>query len=551
MLNGVLRKTARDRWPAFVIGSVAIAVLLLVGMWVYAGIDLDIYGALPEAIRKLIGVDADGSAAGIAYGAIYSFMGAMTLAGLAIWVGSSVIAGEERNGYMALLLGNPRSRTRVLLSSAGALVLLTTIGALIVLAGAYFSPLILDVGTGGRDVFALSFHLFINALFYGFLALAIGAWTGNGGLATGLSAGVMVISYLAVGLLPLVEGLADLARLFPWYYFIGSDPEINGIDWGNLGVLVAASLILLGLAVVGFDRRDLRGRSVGRTTVDRLRANPLTRRAMDRLVGSAAVSRIWIKTVTEHQALLIVMIYFVAIAGIAYGPLYSFLPPDILEFASQLPKELLALVGNADMSTPEGWYTIEGFGLVIPIAMIVAAVVIGARALAGEEANRTMGLLLANPVKRSTVILEKTVAMVVVLAAIGVATFVGTLIGSSIGGLGIDVGNIAAISLLATLLALFVGALALFLSAATGRVSVAVQGTAGVAMAAYLFNSFLPLNPGLADLARLSPFYYYLSEDPLTNGLIPGHALLLATLFVVLVALSVVAFERRDLRRTT
>ena len=251
MLSSVLARTFRDRWPAFVIASVAIALLLLLGMWVYAGIDLDIYGALPEAIRNLIGVDASGSAAGVAYGAILRFMGAMTLAGLAIWVGSSVIAGEERNGYMALLLGNPRSRTSVLSSGAGAMVALTTVGALIILAGAYLSPAILDVGTGGRDLFALSFHLYVNALFYGFLALAIGAWTGNNGLAAGVSAAVMVVSYLAVGLLPLIDGLADAVRIVPWWYFSGGDPERNGIVWGDLAVLIGASLVFLALAVVG------------------------------------------------------------------------------------------------------------------------------------------------------------------------------------------------------------------------------------------------------------------------------------------------------------
>ena len=272
---------------------------------------------------------------------------------------------------------------------------------------------------------------------------------------------------------------------------------------------------------------------------------------MDRLAGSVAVSRIWVKTVSDHQALLIVMVYIVAIAGVAYGPLYSLLPAEVLGFASQLPKEMLALIGNADMSTPEGWYTAEAFSLVVPIVMIVVSVVIGARALAGEEANRTMGLLLANPVKRSTVVLEKTAAMIVVVAAIGVATFVGTVIGSALGGLGMDTGDIAATSLLATLLGLLIGGIALFLSAATGRVAWAVQGAAGVAIVGYLLNSFLPLNDSLAAFAQVSPFYYYLGGDPLVNGLVPAHALLLAGLFAALVVASVWSFERRDLRQTS
>ena len=59
------------------------------------------------------------------------------------------------------------------------------------------------------------------------------------------------------------------------------------------------------------------------------------------------------------------------------------------------------------MSTAEGFYEAETYGLMVPISVIVVTAVIGSRALAGEEQNRTMGLLLANPIKRSRVVLEK------------------------------------------------------------------------------------------------------------------------------------------------
>ena len=113
-----------------------------------------------------------------------------------------------------------------------------------------------------------------------------------------------------------------------------------------------------------------------------------------------------------------------------------------------------------------------------------------------------------------------------------------------------DIGNIAATSLLVTLLGLVFGTLALALSAATGRAKVAVYGTIGAALALHLLNSFLPLNDSLAGYARWSPFYYYLTSDPLTNGMHWGHGALLAGLTLTLMALSVVLFQHRDLRQT-
>jgi ABC-2 type transport system permease protein len=179
---------------------------------------------------------------------------------------------------------------------------------------------------------------------------------------------------------------------------------------------------------------------------------------------------------------------------------------------------------------------------------MVVTVAIGSRALAGEEERRTMGLLLANPVRRSTVVHQTTLAMILYGIGVGFSIFAGVAIGSLLGGLGMNIGNIAATSLLVTLVGVAFGAFALVLSAVTGRVKVAVYGTVGVALMFYVANAFLPFSDSLAGLARLSPFYYYLSSDPLNSGMNWVHAAVLATLTAVLVAGAVLAFQRRDLR---
>ena len=159
-----------------------------------------------------------------------------------------------------------------------------------------------------------------------------------------------------------------------------------------------------------------------------------------------------------------------------------------------------------------------------------------------------MGLLLANPIKRSKIVIEKAWAMVICAFIIGFATFAGVWLGSLIGGLGIDVGNIAAICLLVTLFGMLVGALALALSAATGRTTVAVFGSIGATLLFYVISTFFPLNESLAGYAKWSPYYYYLSSDPLLTGMNWGHAAILAGLTLGLVLLSTVLFQRRDLR---
>lgn len=527
----------------------AVAGMLLFGMLVYRDIDLSFYTDLPEGFRALMNIAEDADSAGLAYGAIYSSYGALTLASLALSMGAASIAGEERKGTFGLLLGNPVSRTGVLLSKAGSMVVLVGAGSAILILGGWVVPAILDVGIGNMHVGALVLHMFVVSVFFGSLATMLGAWTGSRGMASGVTAVVMVLSFIAVGLFPLVDGWEWVSEFFPWHYYDASQPIRNGVDWGHLGVLAASSAVLVASAVVGVNRRDLKERGVAVTLLDRLRANPRTRKIMEKIAGSARVSRVAAKTASDHQTLTISVGYVMLLMSVVIGPFYLLIDDLIRDFSSQFPEAVLAMVGYADMGTAEGWYQTEIFSLTVPIAFLVATGVIGSRSLAGEEAERTIGLLLANPIRRRTVVIEKSVAMMGIATLVGLLTFVGTVLGSLMGGLGMSVVNVAATCVLAVLVAMVFGMLSLLISAASGRARLASYGMAGVALALYVLNAFLPLNDRLAGFAKWSPFYYYLTSDPLNNGMHWGHAGVLAALALGLLAISVVLFDRRDLRQ--
>ena len=123
-LANVFVKTASDRWLGWVIAVVSVALFLLMGMATYREIDLSVYTSLPEAFRSLIGIGNDIDVGGLAINVMFGTWGAIAMAGLALAMGSSAIAGEERDGTMDILLANPKSRTYVLLSKTGALVTL-------------------------------------------------------------------------------------------------------------------------------------------------------------------------------------------------------------------------------------------------------------------------------------------------------------------------------------------------------------------------------------------------------------------------------------------
>ncbi len=548
MLTSVFSKSLLDRWRGAAITVASLAVLLVFAMAAYRDLDISIYTDLPASLQALIGIPEDADVASLAYSAIYNSYGAMALGGLAIAMGAGYIAGEERAGTLGVLLGNPKSRTRILVSKTAALLLIIGLSGFVLWGAGALSPQLLDVNIAGLQIGAYTLHLVMNTFVYGFLALAIGAWTGKYGLAVAASAGVMVISFFAVGLLPMVDALAGLAKFFPWYYLSGSEPLLNGVDWAHIAILAAAIAALFAAALVGINRRDLRGRSTGRSLIDALRENPVSAKVADRLAGSARVSRIWVKTASEHQGLLFVVaaaMFFVM--GVLMGPIYTSIDTVLLDLGEALPESMLAFFGGGDLTTPEGYYQIETLGLVAPIAVMVVTILLGAKAVAGEEADRTMGLLLANPVSRSRVLAEKAVPMVLFGGAVGLATFAGISAGNAISGLGMSYSNILSTAVLLTLIGLLFGALALLISAATGMVRAGVVVAAGLAVVAHVVNSLADLSD--AGWGALSPFHYYLGSDPMINGMNWTDAGILAAITLVFTALAFPAFNRRDLRQ--
>lgn len=550
MLATIYTKTLRDRTLGMLLGVLAIGLFLLMGMAVYSTIDPSFYYELPAALLDTMGISPElGGVAGIAYGAMYGLIGALTIAGLAVSIGAAGVAGEERDRTLGLLLATPRSRRQVLASKLGALVTLVGLAALLVWAAAELVPVVLDAETGGTATGALSLHLGANALLWGALAACLGAWTGRRGLASAAAGAAMVLAWLLASFLPLIgEFWADLARLVPWYWFNGHAPETAGVSGGYLALQLGVALALMAAAFVGVERRDLRDGERSSALLERLLATAAVRTVSERLSGSVRTSRIAAKTSSDHQGLVAGVAAVLLYVGLLVVPIYTFMPAEFTEVFRDLPDALIAAIGGVDMSTPAGWIQGEHYSLVVPVAMVTALAAMGAGALGGEEEDRTMDLLLSTPVPRWQVVLEKAAAMVAVGVLLGLVTFGGVALGIVIGGLEVSILNAAAISALGTLFGLVVGGVALAASAATGRRQLAVGVAAGVGLVSYVVESFLPLAQDFEPWAQLSPFHYYLGGDPLTRGMPWADAGVLAGLFVALVAVSVALFDRRDVR---
>jgi len=206
-----------------------------------------------------------------------------------------------------------------------------------------------------------------------------------------------------------------------------------------------------------------------------------------------------------------------------------------------LSKEVSGLIGSSDFSTITGWLRAEITSIYGPLVFSGVAILACTATIAGEEEERILALVLAQPVPRSQLLLAKA-------SGIGLELLGGMLLAVALAGGGVSTGHLTAAALHLLLLSLAVGALALTLAAATGRRSTAAGVAAGVTLVMFLVNGIAPAVNGTSWLKYLTLFYYYEGHDPLRTGVyIPGLAVL-AAVTIVLTAAAVVFFAHRDLR---
>ncbi|MGZ4436385.1 MAG: ABC transporter permease [Nocardioidaceae bacterium] len=222
--------------------------------------------------------------------------------------------------------------------------------------------------------------------------------------------------------------------------------------------------------------------------------------------------------------------------------------PSMSDFLDQMPKAFRALFSStgADMSTPVGYVQVELLSFMGPLLVIGYAVVAGVNAVSGEEERHTLDLLLAHPVSRGRVVLERFAAMVLGTLLVAGVTGAALLLEGRLTGLDLPVGRTAATMLHLGLLGVVFGSLALALSAATGHSTLSRGVTVVVAVVAYVVNGLAPLVSWLEPVQKVSPFYQYVGHDPLRTGLSVAAVLVAVATALVLVAVAVAGFRRRD-----
>ncbi len=214
----------------------------------------------------------------------------------------------------------------------------------------------------------------------------------------------------------------------------------------------------------------------------------------------------------------------------AYAALIALLYPSLADTMSELedsypPGILDAFSGGAALSlaSAEGFFTLEFFSLA-PVIFAIFAVFASTAVLAGEESSGTLEFLGALPLSRRHLFFQKTLALLIAIAAIAAITSLGWAITIP----AIELEGLTLVALIGATFAqvsfvAFVAAAGLLLGALAPTRGTAAALTGGVTVVAYLATTIAGAVSAASWVKYVSPLYYADFPAILVEGITPWH----------------------------
>ena len=486
--------------------------------------------ALPEAIRGLLGEPINlETMGGFLSWRVGNFLPIM----LGLWpvvALSGTLAGEAAKGSLDLLASTPQSRRTIALEKLGGHVTAVAFAMLLLGVTIWFVGEAFGSLPGDEIPFGAALG---QVLLYGLMMLAVGgvafATAPFVGRTRALAFGLIALfaSYLIYSyatLSPIIDALKPLS-FFTWT--AGHRPIAGVSDWPSIALLAGVDVVLLGIGVVAFGRRDLGSvANVGWLRLPSLPAGiggPFRRQLADR----AGVAIAWGVGIGLYGMLIVA-------SADAFGKLISSLP--------QIAKLISAIYPGVDLTQPSGLLQLTFFSFGSFIFGLAGASFLAG--WAGDEGRRRLEVVLSTPRSRASWAVQSGLG---VLAAIGlttllVAALIAIAVLSQAGDIVAPIAGTAVLGLAAaafTAIGLAVGGLV--------RTSLAAGVTAVLVIATFLIDTLgaaLKLPDPILELS----LYKHLGQ-PMAGVFDPVGIVAAVVMVVGGVAVCAFGLTRRDIGR--
>ncbi len=216
---------------------------------------------LPEFYEAFGPISAMGELPGFLTLEVFNFAVPIGLGIFALVLGAGVLAGEEDEGTLELLMSLPIPRWKLVLAKA----LFIVVALAIVVVGLCLSVWIgievirdeVDVSVGAADLALVAMQSWLLVAALAMISLFLGAYLPRRRHASTVGALILGASYLMNSLAQMTEDLDPYQPLSLIHYYDPYELMTSGLAWGDSGVLAGVAVVFLALALLSFEHRNV------------------------------------------------------------------------------------------------------------------------------------------------------------------------------------------------------------------------------------------------------------------------------------------------------
>ncbi|OKY77265.1 MAG: ABC-type transport system permease involved in multi-copper enzyme maturation [Candidatus Methanohalarchaeum thermophilum] len=251
-------------------------------------------------------------------------------------------------------------------------------------------------------------------------------------------------------------------------------------------------------------------------------------------------SKIGVSIALTALALLIIGVFpSIQESGVDFGQYIENLPPA---FAKAFGASI------ANYNTIEGFLSIEFYSFFWLAVLGAYFAYKGGSLISGEIENQRIDLILSNPVSRTRIAIEKFLSLLPDILIINIIVASSIYLGTIAINEKIALNAILKVHAASIPFWLACGALGLLISTIINQEKRSQLYAAGIIFAMYLIET-ITIETKYEILSKLSFTHYYKPVNLLSLGEIePNNVIILTTLTLILVALSTIIFEKKDIK---
>lgn len=228
---------------------------------------------------------------------------------------------------------------------------------------------------------------------------------------------------------------------------------------------------------------------------------------------------------------------------------YPVIADSIGNLLQTIPPALSSLVGEAGAyDTYEGYLGSAVFGIRAEMVFVPLAIILALSLSVNEELSRKLYQLLAQPVSRLSIVLQKWFGGVCIIAVIMALVYGSLIVTSLVVGEAVPYMALAKMTLMSGIFTVALFSLTLSLAFAFGRRGIAIIVPIVWVMGSLLLDSFSAQIDWLKNVDWLSLHQYYNTATLSSNAIDVVSVAVLGGVTVIPLFMALVAFQLRDIR---